>query len=97
MVFPASDRSPPAVEKQRSHGCIEQKPQIFLMLLRIKLVQHPADVGEASGAFGVLGGASAGAEAFGVQYHIQDQRAAVAMEILLDIRARVAETITDHV
>ena len=49
----------------------------FLFLRAAGLVQHPADVGQASGALGVFDGALAGTEALGLDDFFEDQRTAV--------------------
>jgi hypothetical protein len=59
------------------------------------LVQHPADVGQASGALGVLERALAGPEALGFEDGFKDPRTAVLAVIALDVGAGVVEAVAD--
>ena len=64
-------------------------------LRAVGLVQHPADVGQASAALRVFDGALAGAQALGRDDFFEDQRTAVLAAIPLDVGAGMAEAVAD--
>jgi hypothetical protein len=60
------------------------------------LVQHPADIGQASSSLRVFDGAPAGSHTLGGEDGLEDQRAPVLGQIPLDVSARVVETKADQ-
>jgi hypothetical protein len=76
---------------------LPQESNQYTLLLAVDFAQHPADVGQTSSALGVLYSALAGAQALGGEDLLENERAPVLENILLDVPSRVIETIADHI